>query len=72
MTYKIALNFEDGVTRFIDVKPEETIADAAYRQSVAVPIDCRAGACGACKCHAESGRYDLGECIEDALSKAEA
>ena len=31
MTYKIALNFEDGVTRFIDCNATETVADAAYR-----------------------------------------
>lgn len=72
MTYKIALNFEDGVTRFIECKSEETVADAAYRQSVNVPIDCRDGACGACKCHAESGLFALGEYIDDALSAEEA
>lgn len=72
MTYKIALNFEDGVTRFIDCKPTETVADAAYRQKINVPIDCRDGACGACKCSCESGSFRLGEYIEDALSDAEA
>ena len=72
MTYKIALNFEDGVTRFIDCKPNEKVADAAYRQGVNVPIDCRDGACGACKCHAESGTYTHGFYIEDALSEEEA
>ncbi|WP_312947826.1 benzoate 1,2-dioxygenase electron transfer component BenC [Stutzerimonas kunmingensis] len=73
MTHKIALNFEDGVTRFIDANLGETVADAAYRQGINVPLDCRDGACGACKCFAESGRYDLGqEYIEDALSEAEA
>lgn len=72
MTYKIALNFEDGVTRFIDCKPTETVADAAYRQSINVPIDCRDGACGACKCSCESGSFRLGDYIEDALSQAEA
>ena len=72
-TYKIALNFEDGVTRFIDCKDSETVADAAYRQKINVPIDCRDGACGACKCFAEAGQYDLGEeYIEDALSQTEA
>ncbi|WXL26973.1 benzoate 1,2-dioxygenase electron transfer component BenC [Ectopseudomonas mendocina] len=71
--YKIALNFEDGVTRFIDVAPDETVADAAYRQGINIPIDCRDGACGTCKCQAESGRYDLGdEYIEEALSEDEA
>ncbi|WP_265943480.1 benzoate 1,2-dioxygenase electron transfer component BenC [Dechloromonas sp. A34] len=72
MTYQIALNFEDGVTRFIDCKPTETVADAAYRQKINVPIDCRDGACGACKCSCESGSFRLGDYIEDALSQAEA
>ncbi|QIE91219.1 benzoate 1,2-dioxygenase electron transfer component BenC [Pseudomonas nitroreducens] len=73
MNHKIALNFEDGVTRFIDASPSETVADAAYRQGVNIPLDCRDGACGTCKCFAESGRYDLGgEYIEDALSEDEA
>jgi benzoate/toluate 1,2-dioxygenase reductase subunit len=72
MTYKIALNFEDGVTRFIDCKDSETVADASYRQGVNVPIDCRDGACGTCKCHAESGEFTMGEYIEDALSAEEA
>jgi len=72
MTYKIALNFEDGVTRFIDCKTTETVADAAYRQGVNVPIDCRDGACGACKSFAESGKFEMGFYIEDALSEEEA
>jgi benzoate/toluate 1,2-dioxygenase reductase subunit len=72
-TYQIALNFEDGVTRFIDCKDTETVANAAYRQGVHVPIDCRGGACGACKCHAESGKYDMGhDYTETALSAEEA
>ena len=29
MTYNIALQFEDGVTRFIHCKPGEKVADAA-------------------------------------------
>lgn len=72
MTFRIALNFEDGVTRVIDCKPTETVADAAYRQSINVPIDCRDGACGACKCSCESGQYKLGEYIDDALTEEEA
>lgn len=72
MSHKIAFNFEDGVTRFIDANAGETVADAAYRQGVNIPLDCRDGACGACKCFAESGRYDLGDnFIEDALSADE-
>jgi benzoate/toluate 1,2-dioxygenase reductase subunit len=72
MTHQIALQFEDGVTRFIDAKATETVADAAYRQGVNLPLDCRDGACGTCKCFAESGRYEMGEYIDDALSESEA
>ncbi|MBG6291750.1 ring-hydroxylating dioxygenase ferredoxin reductase family protein [Pseudomonas nitroreducens] len=73
MNHKIAFNFEDGVTRFIDASPSETVADAAYRQGINIPMDCRDGACGTCKCFAEAGRYDLGqEYIEDALTEDEA
>ncbi|MCE1117908.1 MULTISPECIES: benzoate 1,2-dioxygenase electron transfer component BenC [Pseudomonas] len=72
MSFQIALNFEDGVTRFIEADGQETVADAAYRQGINIPLDCRDGACGTCKCKAESGRYDLGDnFIEDALSEEE-
>jgi benzoate/toluate 1,2-dioxygenase reductase subunit len=72
MSFQIALNFEDGVTRFIEATGDEMVADAAYRQGVNIPLDCRDGACGTCKCKAESGRYDLGDnFIEDALSEDE-
>lgn len=72
MSHHIALQFEDGVTRFIDATPTETVADAAFRQGINVPLDCRDGACGTCKCFAESGTYTMGDYIEDALSEDEA
>lgn len=72
MPHQIALRFEDGVTRFIEANPAETVADAAYRQGVNIPLDCRDGACGTCKCLAESGCFEMGEYIEDALSEDEA
>ncbi len=43
MTHKIALNFEDGVTRFIQARAGELVADAAYREGVNIPMDCRDG-----------------------------
>ena len=46
MTHQIALNFEDGVTRFIEANLGETVADAAYRQGINIPLDCRDGAWG--------------------------
>jgi benzoate/toluate 1,2-dioxygenase reductase component len=59
MTYKIALNFEDGVTRIIDCGDDEKVSDAAFRQKINVPMDCRDGVCGTCKCFAEKGKYAL-------------
>ena len=72
MPHQIAFRFEDGVTRFIEANPTETVADAAYRQGVNLPLDCRDGACGTCKCFAESGQFTLGEYIDDALTEEEA
>ncbi len=72
MTHTIALNFEDGVTRFVTTRPNETIADAAYRERINIPVDCRDGACGTCKSFCESGTFDPGSYLEDALSDDEA
>ncbi len=70
--HRIALNFEDGVTRFIEARTDELVADAAYRVGVNIPMDCRDGACGTCKCQCESGDYSLGSYIEDAMTEEEA
>jgi benzoate/toluate 1,2-dioxygenase reductase subunit len=72
MGHMIALNFEDGVTRFIDCAATETVADASYRVGINIPLDCRDGACGTCKAFVESGTYTGGDYIEDALSHEEA
>jgi benzoate/toluate 1,2-dioxygenase reductase component len=71
-TYQVALSFEDGVTRFITCRNDQTVADASYRQRINIPLDCRDGACGTCKAFCESGRYDGGTYIADALSTDEA
>lgn len=72
MTHRIALNFEDGVTRFIQARAGELVADAAYREGVNIPMDCRDGACGTCKCRCEQGDYTLGSYIDDAMTEEEA
>ena len=72
MGFKIAFNFEDGVTRFIDGTSGESVAEAAYRQGINIPLDCRDGACGTCKSFCEAGQYDGGSYIEDALTDEEA
>src|SRR5215475_437882 len=73
MTYRIALNFEDGTTRFIECGESERVLDAAYRHKINLPMDCSDGVCGTCKCHCEQGVYDLGaDYIEEALTADEA
>jgi benzoate/toluate 1,2-dioxygenase reductase subunit len=70
--HKIALNFEDGVTRFVECGLNELVVDAAYRARINIPMDCRDGVCGTCKSHCETGRYSLDSYIEDALTEEEA
>lgn len=73
MTYRIALSFEDGVTRFIDCAADEKVLDAAFRQQINLPMDCSDGVCGTCKCRSEAGRYELGDdYLDSALSADEA
>ncbi|MFF8955098.1 benzoate 1,2-dioxygenase electron transfer component BenC [Streptomyces sp. NPDC014894] len=70
--FQVALSFEDGITRFIDCRPDETVADASYKARVNIPLDCRDGACGTCKSFCESGNYDGGDYIDEALTDDEA
>ena len=72
MAYNIALQFEDGVTRIIPCGAGELVCDAAYRAKINIPLDCRDGACGTWKCHCESGEYEMGDYIDDALTEEEA
>lgn len=73
MSYSIALNFEDGVTRFITCRQGEKVLDAAFLHNIKLPMDCADGVCGTCKCRCEHGRYDMGdEYLDDALSADEA
>lgn len=73
MSFKVALNFEDGVTRVIDCNDGETVLDAAYRHQVKLPMDCSDGVCGTCKGTCRQGKYDLGdEYIDAALTDDEA
>ena len=65
MGYQIALNFEDGVTRFVECGDLEVVSDASYRARINIPLDCRDGVCGTCKSFCESGTFELGEYIVD-------
>lgn len=62
--HNVALQFEDGVTRFISVAQGETLSDAAYRQKINIPLDCRDGACGTCRAFVNQVRMTcLKKCI---------
>ncbi len=50
---------------------DQTVADASYRARINIPLDCRDGACGTCKAFCESGTFDGGTYLEDALSPDE-
>ncbi|NKX44604.1 benzoate 1,2-dioxygenase electron transfer component BenC [Roseicyclus persicicus] len=71
-TYSIALNFEDGVTRVIACDDDEKVTEAAFRQKINLPMDCRDGVCGTCKCFAEKGRYELEFYMDEAMTEDEA
>jgi benzoate/toluate 1,2-dioxygenase reductase subunit len=72
MSYQIALNFEDGVTRFVECRNDEVVSDASYRARINIPMDCRDGVCGTCKSYCESGTYELGDyVIDEAMTEDE-
>lgn len=69
MGHSVALNFADGKTFFITVNKNELLLDAAVRQGINLPLDCREGVCGTCQGQCESGNYELEYVDEDALSE---
>lgn len=71
MGHQVALSFEDGVTKVVKVGDFETIMDAAYKARINIPADCRDGACGTCKSFCDSGTFDPGDFIDDAMTEEE-
>lgn len=69
MKHKVALSFADGKTAFFDVSPNELLLDAALRNGVNIPLDCREGVCGTCQGRCESGDYTLDYVDEETLSE---
>ncbi|WP_191600858.1 anthranilate 1,2-dioxygenase electron transfer component AntC [Marinomonas algicola] len=71
MNHRVALNFSDGNSVFFEAKHNELLLDAAFRNGVALPVDCREGVCSTCKGLCESGKYEQDYIDEDALSEEE-
>lgn len=69
MGHSVALNFADGKTFFISVNDDELLLDAAVRQGINLPLDCREGVCGTCQGQCETGIYEQDYVDEDALSE---
>ncbi|KAB2967718.1 anthranilate 1,2-dioxygenase electron transfer component AntC [Zoogloea sp.] len=71
MSHTLALSFADGKTLFLSARPGELLLDAARRQGVNLPMDCREGVCGTCRGRCESGRYRQDYVDEEALTPLE-
>lgn len=69
MGHSVALNFADGKTFFISVNQDELLLDAAVRQGIKLPLDCREGVCGTCQGQCETGMYAQDYVDEDALTE---
>ena len=69
MNHSVALNFADGKTFFISVHEDELLLDAAIRQGINLPLDCREGVCATCQGKCETGIYEQEYVDEDALSE---
>jgi NAD(P)H-flavin reductase/ferredoxin len=57
--------------RIVSARAGESVLDAALREGIAIPFDCRNGGCGVCKCTIASGSVDYGLHQPEALTEAE-
>ena len=57
--------------RILPVRDGESLLDAALREGVAMPFDCRNGGCGKCKATLLQGRVDYGVFQEEFLTDEE-
>ncbi|MFJ7797578.1 anthranilate 1,2-dioxygenase electron transfer component AntC [Pseudomonas sp. NPDC096950] len=69
MNHKVAFSFADGKTLFFEAGANELLLDAALRNGVNIPLDCREGVCATCKGRCESGQYTLDYVDDEALSE---
>ena len=60
MNHKVAFSFADGKTLFFPVQGNEILLDAALRNGIKIPLDCREGVCGTCMGRCELFRSHCG------------
>lgn len=68
MSHKVAFSFADGKTLFFPIQNNEILLDAALRNGINIPLDCREGVCGTCQGRCESGQYSQDYVDDEALS----
>lgn len=56
--HRVQIHGEQGALSNIAVRDGETILDAGLRQGLALPYECRNGACGLCVCSIEQGQFE--------------
>jgi len=69
MSHKVAFSFADGKTLFFPVHGNEILLDAALRNGINIPLDCREGVCGTCQGRCDSGQYTQDYVDDEALSE---
>jgi ring-1,2-phenylacetyl-CoA epoxidase subunit PaaE len=67
-TQEVTINYE-GKSYTVEVKPHETILEAALDRDIDLPYSCQAGMCTACMAKCTSGKVKLDE--EDGLTENE-
>lgn len=68
MNHKVAFSFADGKTLFFPVQANEILLDAALRNGISIPLDCREGVCGTCMGRCESGNFTMDYADDETLS----
>lgn len=69
--YSIALDTCDGKTFTFRSDPQESLLEAALRQDILLPANCRSGSCGSCVARVESGLVQLTEVSSSMLDEAQ-
>jgi ferredoxin-NADP reductase/ferredoxin len=69
--YLIALDTSDGKTFAFHSTPQESLLEAALRQDILLPANCRSGSCGACVARVETGLIQLTEVSNSVLNDAQ-
>ena len=67
--YQIKLKTNDGEMLSFACDAEEDLVSAAEKENIYLAAQCKAGACGACIAHHETGDYHLGEYSNDAFTE---